>query len=47
MAEIFNLTNSDNFLDTSVGSLAFNFDGSLRSGLGDTRRGQVGLRIRF
>ena len=45
--EIFNLTNADNFLDPAVGSLLFSFDGSLRSGLGDTRRAQVGLRVQF
>ena len=45
--EVFNLTGSDNFLDSHTGSLLFNFDGSLRSGLGDTRRGQVGLSLRF
>ena len=45
--EAFNLTNADNFVDTAVGSLLFNFDGTLRSGLGDTRRGQVGLSVRF
>ena len=47
IAEVFNLTNADNFVDTAVGSLLFNFDGTLRSGLGDTRRGQVGLSVRF
>ncbi len=45
--EVFNLTNTDNFVDPAVGSLLFNFDGTLRSGLGDTRRAQVGLSVRF
>ena len=45
--EVFNVTNADNFVDPAVGSLLFNFDGSLRSGLGDTRRAQVGLSVRF
>ncbi|MYC90128.1 MAG: TonB-dependent receptor plug domain-containing protein [Gemmatimonadetes bacterium] len=45
--EIFNLTNADNSLDTARGSLLFNFDGSIRSGLGDTRRAQLGARLRF
>ena len=45
--EIFNLTNADNSLDTAHGSLLFNFDGTIRSGLGDTRRAQLGARIRF
>ncbi len=45
--EVFNLTNADNSLDTAQGSLLFNFDGAIRSGLGDTRRAQVGARVRF
>ena len=45
--ELFNLTNADNFLDPPVGSLLFSFEGALRSGLGDTRRAQVGLRVQF
>ena len=47
LAEVFNLTNADNFLDTALGSLLFNFDGTLRSGLGNTRRGQLGIKVRF
>ena len=45
--EVFNLINADNSLDTAHGSLLFNFDGTIRSGLGDTRRAQLGARIRF
>ena len=45
--EVFNLTNADNRLDASQGSLLFNFDGTIRSGLGDSRRGQIGLHVRF
>ena len=45
--EVFNLTNADDSLDTAQGSLLFNFDGTIRSGLGDTRRAQLGARIRF
>ena len=45
--EVFNLTNADNALDTAHGSLLFNFDGTIRSGLGDTRRAQLGARLRF
>lgn len=45
--EVFNLTNADNFLDTAPTSLLFNFDGTIRSGLGDTRRLQLGARFRF
>ena len=47
IVEVFNLINADNYVDTAIGSLLFNFDGTLRSGLGDTRRGQVGLSVRF
>ena len=47
IVEVFNLTNADNFVDTAHGSLLFNFDGTLRSGLGASRRGQVGLSVRF
>jgi len=45
--EVFNVTNADNFLDTAQGSLLFNFDGTIRSGLGETRRAQLGVRFRF
>ncbi|MDE2975549.1 MAG: TonB-dependent receptor [Gemmatimonadota bacterium] len=45
--EVFNLTNARNELDTAHGSLLFNFDGTIRSGLGDTRRAQLGARLRF
>ncbi|MDE2761431.1 MAG: TonB-dependent receptor [Gemmatimonadota bacterium] len=45
--EVFNLANADNSLDTAHGSLLFNFDGTIRSGLGDTRRAQLGARLRF
>ncbi len=45
--EVFNVTNADNYLDVALGSLLFNFDGTVRSGLGDTRRAQVGVKIVF
>ena len=45
--EIFNVTNADNRLDASQGSLLFNFDGTIRSGLGDSRRGQIGVHFHF
>ncbi|WP_420634858.1 TonB-dependent receptor [Candidatus Palauibacter sp.] len=45
--EVFNLTGADNFLDTAQTGLLFNFDGTIRSGLGDTRRAQLGVRFRF
>ena len=45
--EVFNLTNADNPLDAAQGSLLFNFDGTIRSGLGDTRRAQLGAKVRY
>ncbi len=45
--EIFNVTNADNRQDVSQGSLLFNFDGTIRSGLADSRRGQIGLHLHF
>ena len=47
IAEVFNVTNSDNFKDPSSGGLLFNFDGTVRSGLGDPRQAQLGLRYLF
>jgi hypothetical protein len=46
MVEIFNLTNADNFRDPS-NTIYLNFDGTLRSGLGDPRQFQAGLRWVF
>lgn len=45
--EVFNLTDTDNFLDASQGGLLFNFDGTIRDGRGDTRRAQLGIKYRF
>ena len=45
--EIFNVTNRDNFRDPSYGNLLFNFDGTIRSGLGDPRQLQAGVRWVF
>ena len=45
--EVFNLTASDNFRDPAYGNLVFNFDGTIRSGLGDPRQLQAGLRWVF
>ncbi len=45
--EVFNVTNADNFKDPSSGGLLFNFDGTVRSGLGDPRQAQLGLRYVF
>jgi hypothetical protein len=43
--EVFNAFNSDNFLSPEVTNLIFNFDGTVRSGNGDPRQVQFGLRV--
>ena len=45
--EIFNVLNRDNFRDPSAVSPLFNFDGTIRSGFGDPRQVQAGLRYLF
>ena len=45
--EVFNVLNRDNFRDPSSASLLFNFDGTIRSGLGDPRQIQLGARYGF
>jgi len=45
LVEVFNLLNEDNFLRPQVTNLAFNFDGTVRSGAGDPRIIQVGVRV--
>lgn len=45
--EIFNVTDTDNFLDPTFGELLFNFDGTVQSGLGTPRQVQVGARYVF
>ena len=47
IVEIFNVLNRDNFRDPSASSLLFNFDGTIRSGLGDPRQIQLGMRYAF
>ncbi len=47
MAEVFNVLNRDNFRDPSSASLLFNFDGTIRNGLGDPRQLQIGVRYGF
>jgi hypothetical protein len=47
IGEVFNLTNADNFRDPASASLLFNFDGTIRNGLGDPRRAQLGARYVF
>jgi hypothetical protein len=43
--EVFNLFNSDNFLSPEITNLVFAFDGTIRSGDGDPRQLQLGLRV--
>jgi len=45
--EAFNVTNNDNFKDPSSGGTFLNFDGTIRSGLGEPRQFQAGLRYIF
>ncbi|MEK6768379.1 MAG: carboxypeptidase regulatory-like domain-containing protein [Gemmatimonadota bacterium] len=45
--EVFNVTNTFNLRNPSAPGLLFNFDGTIRSGLGDPRRIQGGLRWEF
>jgi hypothetical protein len=47
LLEIFNVTGSDNFRDPASGTNYKNFDGTIRSGLGDPRQLQAGLRWIF
>ena len=43
--DVFNLFNNDNFITPQTTSLLFNFDGTIRSGAGEPREMQLGLRI--
>jgi outer membrane receptor for ferrienterochelin and colicin len=45
--EVFNVTNSDNFKDPASGGTFLNFDGTIRSGLGEPRQFQAGVRYLF
>ncbi len=47
IVEVFNVLNRDNFRDPSSASLLFNFDGTIRNGLGDPRQVQIGIRYGF
>jgi carboxypeptidase family protein len=45
--EAFNVTNNDNFKDPASGGTFKNFDGTIRSGLGEPRQFQAGIRYLF
>jgi hypothetical protein len=45
--EAFNVTNNDNFKDPSVAGTFLVFDGTIRSGLGEPRQFQAGVRYLF
>jgi hypothetical protein len=45
--EAFNVTNNDNFKDPSSGGTFLAFDGTIRSGLGEPRQFQAGVRYLF
>jgi len=47
IVEVFNVLGRDNFRDPSASSLLFNFDGTIRNGLGDPRQIQLGVRYGF
>jgi outer membrane receptor protein involved in Fe transport len=45
IVEVFNLLNSKNLLAPQTTNLVFNFDGTIRAGLGDPRQAQLGVRL--
>jgi hypothetical protein len=45
IVEIFNLFNSANLLVPQTTNLIFNFDGTIRAGVGDPRQVQIGARL--
>jgi hypothetical protein len=47
IAQMFNVLGAENFRDPAATSLLFNFDGTLRSGLGDPQQTQLGLHWVF
>ena len=47
IAQMFNVLGSENFRDPAATSLLFNFDGTLRSGLGDPQQTQIGMHWMF
>ena len=44
---MFNTFNSRNFIDPFFGNPLFNFDGFVRTGLGDPRQLQLALKFEF
>ena len=47
IVEVFNVLGRNNFRDPSANGLLFNFDGTIRSGYGDPRQIQAGLKYSF
>jgi hypothetical protein len=47
IAQMFNVFGAENFRDPAATSLLFNFDGTLRSGLGDPQQTQIGVHWVF
>jgi len=47
IVEVFNVFNSTNLLVPQTTNLIFNFDGTIRAGLGDPRQLQLGVRLIF
>ncbi len=47
IVEVFNVLGRNNFKDPAFNGLLFNFDGTVRNGLGDPRQIQAGLRYAF
>ena len=47
VAQMFNVLGNENFRDPAATSLLFNFDGTIRSGLGDPQQTQVGAHWVF
>ena len=45
IVEIFNVLNSKNLFAPQTTNLIFNFDGTVRAGLGDPRQAQIGVRL--
>ena len=47
IVEVFNVLGRNNFKDPAFNGLLFNFDGTVRSGFGDPRQIQAGVRYQF